>query len=94
MAKSYLTKGVIAKAPHIRAYDLWKHQRGRCFWCDEPITDLRQLTVDHLLPKAFSGPDCHYNLVACCVSCNQMMAATSLKMKIAWMKSYIRIGIR
>lgn len=88
MAKTNVSKGVFSKGWHIKAYDLWKSQRGLCFWCERPINDLRQLTIDHLQPKSLGGQDHSGNLAACCISCNQILGATSLKMKIAWSRHY------
>jgi 5-methylcytosine-specific restriction endonuclease McrA len=70
-------------------YDLWRHQRGKCFYCDCPITHPSQLTIDHVVPKSHGGTDHSGNLVACCLSCNELFGGVSAKMKIAWMKLHI-----
>ncbi|MBC8031861.1 MAG: hypothetical protein H7Z16_17395 [Pyrinomonadaceae bacterium] len=33
-----------------RRYALWKHHRGRCFWCDEPV-GFQEFEIDHFIPE-------------------------------------------
>lgn len=38
---------------YIERYALWKAYDGRCFYCEKPV-DLRDMTVDHILPEWLS----------------------------------------
>ncbi len=38
---------------YVERYALWKAYDGRCFYCEKPV-DLRDMTVDHILPEWLS----------------------------------------
>lgn len=47
----------------------WKRSGYSCHYCDR-FTPERERTLDHVVPKAFGGPDANWNLVASCEPCN------------------------
>lgn len=57
---------------------LWLRQRGRCYWCGQPIPHNATagapecLTVDHLIPRSRGGTDSPLNLVAAHKVCNEL----------------------
>lgn len=58
-------------------FELWKEQKGRCLYCDQPIhpnavvaTD-NSVQVDHILPWSRSGDDSFVNKTLCHAGCNQ-----------------------
>ena len=53
----------------IRRY-VYFRDGGRCFYCGRRLS-LRQVTLDHFLPRAAGGKSEVFNLVACCKSCNR-----------------------
>ena len=77
----------------LRAFDLWRHQRGRCFYCESQFLSPYDLTLDHILPKSKGGSDHPGNLVACCSSCNDLLADSSARMKFMWMRYQLRSGV-
>jgi hypothetical protein len=50
-------------------------QRGRCFYCGEPLTlapaKVNSFVLDHLTPRSKGGPDDLQNRVAACLPCDQ-----------------------
>jgi hypothetical protein len=48
---------------------LWTEAHGRCTYCQR-VTDVRDQTVDHVLPLSRGGWDEEWNLLPCCLSCN------------------------
>ena len=42
---------------------------GRCAYCGQEIS-LKQMQVDHILPKSIGGSDCYKNLNPSCRLCN------------------------
>lgn len=42
-----------------------------CYWCGKKHeVGSRQLSLDHLIPWVYFGPDAPHNLVTCCRVCN------------------------
>ena len=62
----------------VRRIRLWEQGHRACFWCggelhlekSERLPNRLLLTVDHLLPRSYGGPNERANLVAACLSCN------------------------
>lgn len=79
MAISKITKA------RVRALRLLEHQQGLCFYCGYLVTDLDELTLDHLVPRSKSGSNRDTNLVASCRSCNQAFADLPVKSKIIYL---------
>ena len=79
MATAHITRA------RTRAFDLWRHQNGRCFYCHSRFLSSSDFTVDHILPQALGGNNHPSNLVACCWSCNQQFGDVGPKLKMLWM---------
>ena len=47
--------------------NIFKRDNYQCQYCGSRE---RQLTIDHIVPRRFSGPETWENLVAACVACN------------------------
>lgn len=45
-------------------------QEHRCYYCEQPFTDERPPTADHLIPRALGGLSIATNIVAACAPCN------------------------
>jgi len=48
---------------------LWERNNGRCHYCCRPLTDT-PYHIDHIIPKAHSGPNHLDNLTLACRLCN------------------------
>ena len=46
----------------------YKHQKGRCYWCNKPVGDTYH--VDHVIPLDKGGSNGPENLVIACPVCN------------------------
>ena len=62
---------------------LWRrsikeHFDCTCVYCGTTY-DIHELTLDHVRPKAYGGPDTTNNVVACCKACNQEKGTTHWK---------------
>lgn len=44
--------------------------RGRCEYCQTPITVVIEMEIDHIVPRAVGGSDTLDNLCVACISCN------------------------
>ncbi len=60
---------------------LWKRQKGKCYYCKEPMQRVYghadSATLDHYIPKSKAEPGNNEdldNLVLACFSCNQIKA--------------------
>lgn len=55
-----------------------KEQENKCHWCKKELTYEKgcsnTVTVDHVLPLWRGGGNERENLVAACISCNEMRA--------------------
>lgn len=55
-------------------YRLCEAQNWRCCYCGCRMTDggntLERATFEHVVPRAFGGPDTESNLVIACMGCN------------------------
>lgn len=49
--------------------NIWIRDRYRCQYCSEKFSD-KDLTLDHVVPRAQGGKTCFENIVACCKECN------------------------
>ncbi len=47
------------------------------------LTDVDDITIEHLVAKAFGGPDHISNLVLACDDCNQAVGTLSVSEKVA-----------
>jgi len=64
-----------------RIRSLLKLQEGRCFYCQQPITEA-DASLDHLVPKSDGGKGTSTgNLVVCCRPMNHFLGSVSLKVK-------------
>lgn len=63
--------------PHVkvqpRRRNIYLRDGYRCQYCGERFNG-KDLTLDHVIPKAQKGPDTWENLVACCTPCNRRKA--------------------
>ena len=50
-----------------------------CQYCDQPSTEKRHLTLDHVIPESRGGPTVVGNLVAACQKCNTRKSNRSLE---------------
>lgn len=50
----------------------------RCWYCGRCIKD-KEITFDHVVPKAHGGTDDPSNLVCCCALCNRLKGQKSLE---------------
>lgn len=53
---------------------LWLYQRGRCYYCQAPISEPfqspRTFHLDHVIPLSRGGEHCVSNVVLACCACN------------------------
>lgn len=47
----------------------------KCYYCHKNLK-LKQITLDHYLPKSMGGTDDYFNLVTCCKRCNKFKGRT------------------
>ena len=59
---------------------LWL-QGNHCFYCDQPL-ELKEASIDHVMPKSLGGKDVVDNKVVCCKTVNQVFANMPLKEKL------------
>jgi 5-methylcytosine-specific restriction endonuclease McrA len=52
--------------------------RGRCQYCYEKFPS-KELTYDHVVPRAQDGTTCWENIVTCCIYCNSKKSDKSLR---------------
>jgi 5-methylcytosine-specific restriction endonuclease McrA len=45
-------------------------QENRCIYCNEPFTEARKPTKDHLVPIVYGGTNWSLNIVLACLQCN------------------------
>jgi 5-methylcytosine-specific restriction endonuclease McrA len=60
-----------AKARELRHSAWWKNQlgKGQCYYCRRRV-QVRELTMDHIVPVTRGGRSHKGNLVPCCKDCN------------------------
>ncbi len=69
--------GAEPRGEDLLRFELWKEQRGRCLYCDQPIhpnavaSSDNAVQVDHILPWSRSGDDSFVNKTLCHAGCNQ-----------------------
>ena len=65
------------KVPHVRVQphrrNIYLRDGYRCQYCYQQFSP-KELTLDHVIPKAQGGPDTWENMVACCTPCNRKKA--------------------
>jgi len=49
---------------------IYERDKGICTFCGRELL-LRQISLDHYLPKSKGGPDDIFNLVLSCKKCNE-----------------------
>lgn len=49
---------------------LLKESDVKCTYCSKDITDNKDCTIDHILPKFHGGTNNIKNLTICCADCN------------------------
>lgn len=59
-----------AEARQIKERDGWT-----CQYCGKQT---KKLSIDHVIPKAASGPEWNSNKVACCYRCNRLKGDTEI----------------
>ncbi len=66
-----LLRFVRPKGPEIRftRYNIFLRDRGRCQYCGREF-NMRDVTYDHVIPRAKGGSSSWENIVTCCRSCN------------------------
>jgi len=59
------------KARALKQTQWWKNKisKGICYYCGKEF-DLRQLTMDHIVPISRGGQSTKSNVVVCCKDCN------------------------
>jgi 5-methylcytosine-specific restriction endonuclease McrA len=66
-----------AKRRRIYERDAWT-----CCYCEkdlhEGVADVRQRTLDHIVPRCQGGSNSEQNLVTCCITCNSARADRAL----------------
>lgn len=55
-----------------------EHPTKRCKYCLKDL-DLKDATIDHVIPTARGGTDYYTNLVLACVKCNTLKGCLSVK---------------
>lgn len=48
-----------------------------CYYCTFQSTDLREMTIDHVVPMSKGGDNHIRNIVPCCLKCNKRKKARS-----------------
>jgi len=48
----------------------WRTGRRSCYWCRARMTDIRQMTVEHIVPLFRGGSNEDNNLAPACQDCN------------------------
>ena len=49
----------------------WERDDFYCQYCGKKITDKKDLTTDHVIPKSRGGKTIYENMVAACLKCNK-----------------------
>lgn len=49
---------------------IYKRDNGRCYICQKKLS-LQEMTLDHFVPKVYSGSNNTQNLRCCCAACNK-----------------------
>ena len=60
-----------------------KRDGQACWFCGKPLPNVDDITIEHLVAKAFGGPDHISNLVLACDDCNQAVGTLSVSEKVA-----------
>ncbi len=69
--------GAAPRGEDMLRFELWKEQKGRCLYCDQPIdpgavvSSDNAIQIDHILPWSRSGDDSFVNKTLCHAGCNQ-----------------------
>ena len=81
----------VGKLPHYRTHrhSLYGQQEGFCNGCEEHFR-LRNLTVDHVVPKSRGGTDDPDNLQLLCGACNSMKGT---KEQAAFLATMAALGV-
>lgn len=53
--------------------NLWLRDKGQCGYCGNKL-DLRDATLDHVIPRSMGGKTVWDNVVTACLDCNQKKA--------------------
>ena len=61
----------------INREQIYNKYNGHCAYCGQVIT-IKEMQVDHIIPKARGGTDAYNNLVPACRLCNHYKRAGSL----------------
>ena len=69
-----------------RKYKTWK-----CVYCGRVLYNKKDVTVDHVVPKAKGGKTTEDNLVICCASCNKMKSSKHKNHYIKLMRNNAKI---
>ena len=64
--------------PGVTKYRLYRREGGRCAYCGMQI-DLKEATMDHILPRCKGGEDSWTNLVLACRRCNLRKGGRTLR---------------
>lgn len=75
-----LGHGHCARARLNRVRRLLKLQEGRCFYCEQPISE-QDASIDHLVSKSSGGFNNEDNTVVCCHPLNHFLSNASLEFK-------------
>lgn len=68
----------INRVPKLTKRNIWSRDMGECQYCAARI-DLKEATIDHVMPKSRGGQNCWENVALACVSCNQLKGSTLLE---------------
>ena len=55
---------------------VWNKTRGHCHLCGERLKYAGDWQIDHLVPRAFAGPDEEWNFLPVCKFCNLIKKAS------------------
>ena len=62
------------KARRTKRQRVWDRSGGMCAYCGMPLS-VRDMTMDHVVPKSRGGESRVSNLVASCSRCNRLKGA-------------------
>lgn len=65
---------------------VYNNHNGHCVYCGKEIT-IKEMQVDHRIPKSFHGTDDISNLMSSCRRCNHYKRANSLEVFREYLKT-------
>lgn len=62
----------------LKRYAIYKRDRKRCVYCGRGLF-LKEMTLDHIIPRAGGGSDHISNLACSCAACNTAKGSMTLQ---------------